>query len=120
MNTQASGLVACAATITTPAMTMPWIDRVRARHQRSMQGGRHLADNLNADQQREDEQSNRNNDIHCLLPFLLGFLAAAGHDHGVVKLFVQIDGQLAVTHEMRKHIGHIAAQQVGCGSGNAA
>ena len=96
------------------------VDRVRARHQRSMQGGRHLADNLNADQQREDEQSNRNNDIHCLLPFLLGFLAAAGHDHGVVKLFVQIDGQLAVTYEMRKHIGHIAAQQVGCGSGNAA
>lgn len=53
-----------------------------------------LPDNLNADQQREDEQSNRNNDIHCLLPFLLGFLAAAGHDHGVVKLFVQIDASL--------------------------
>ncbi len=47
-------------------------------------------------------------------------LAAAGYDQGVVEFFVQVDAQLAVTHEVGEHVGHVAAQQVGCGGGHAA
>ena len=44
------------------------VDGVGARHQRGVQGGGHLADDLDADEQREDEQCDRNDDIHCFTP----------------------------------------------------
>lgn len=88
-----------------------------------MQGGGHLADDLDADEQREDEQGNGNDESRHGIPssLLLGLLGigsscrgggAAGNHQRVVKFFGEILAELAVTHEVHEDVGHIARKQV--------
>lgn len=94
------------------------VDGVGSRHQRRMQGGGHLADDLDADEQREYEQCDGNDDVHGLFLAFCG--GTSGYDEGVVKFLVQVDAQTTVMHEVGEHVAHVAGEQVRGGVGNLA
>ena len=75
-----------------------------------MQGGGHLADDLDADEQREYEQCDGNDDVHGLFLAFCG--GTSGYDEGVVKFLVQVDAQTPVMHEVGEHVAHVAGEQV--------